>query len=358
MAAGESKSGFKLGNAHSWSSSETELQSLAGDHEDSVMSPVQRSHSVEDIDSAARHQIILGAGEKLKLYYFDHALAEKIAISLLAHEKKGDDDYAADSESFAHLLTAQLRDLSNDPHLAVIYSRTPLPDLSGQQQTALPPSYLEEMRRTNCGFEKLQVLRGNIGYLKLNSFPDISVCKETARRAMMRLNNVDSLIVDLRANRGGFPNMVLFLAGYLLDQPEYFYNPRQNSTEHLWTQSPVPGSHLADKPVYVLTSASTISGAEQFSYNLKMLRRATIVGETTAGAAHAGTFHRLNEHFGIAIRHVKALNPYSKYGWEGTGVEPDVRVNADDALEEAQRRIRSQQEQTTHNRAHPTPISK
>ena len=66
---------------------------------------------------------------------------------------------------------------------------------------------------------------------------------------MMRLNNVDSLIVDLRDNRGGFPNMVLFLAAYLFDHPEYFYNPRQNTTEHLWTRSPVAGSHLADKPV-------------------------------------------------------------------------------------------------------------
>lgn len=119
------------------------------------------------------------------------------------------------------------------------------------------------------------------------------------------------------------------------------------------------GSHLADKPVYVLvlTSASTISGAEQFSYNLKMLRRATLVGETTAGAAHAGTFHRLNEHFGIAIHHVKAMNPYSKYGWEGTGVEPDVRVKAADALEEALRQVHNQQKQTSDNRVHPTSVS-
>jgi hypothetical protein len=59
-----------------------------------------------------------------------------------------------------------------------------------------------------------------------------------------------------------------------------------------WTRSPVPGNRLADKPVYVLTSASTWSGAEQFSYDLKMLRRATLVGETTGGGAHAGVFHR------------------------------------------------------------------
>jgi C-terminal processing protease CtpA/Prc len=214
------------------------------------------------------------------------------------------------------------------------------------------------MRRTNCGIEKAEILRGNIGYLKLNLFPDLSVCKETAQRAMMRLNDVDSLIIDMRDNRGGFPNMVSFIAAYLFDHREYFYNPREDTTEHSWTQSPVAGSHLADKPVYLLTSARTISGAEQFSYNLKMLHRATIVGETTAGAAHAGTFYRLNEHFGIAIRHSKALNPYSKYGWEGTGVEPDIRASSANALAEALRQVHSQQERISRNRTQPTSASR
>ena len=357
-AKGESASGFRPGDSQSRSKSATEQESPAAEQQGSAMPPDQRKHSLEGMDSAARHEIIIGTGEKLKQYYFDHELAEQMVASLLAHEKNGDYDYVTDPQSFAYLLTTQLREVSDDRHLAVIYSRAPLPDLSGQQQTELPPSYIEEMRRTNCGIEKAEVLRGNIGYLKLNLFPDTSVCKETAQRAMMRLNDVDSLIIDLRDNRGGFPNMVSFIADYLFDHREYLYNPRENTTEHSWTQSPVAGSHLADKPVYLLTSARTISGAEQFSYNLKMLRRATIVGETTAGAAHAGTLHRLNEHFGIAIRHFKALNPYSKYGWEGTGVEPDIRASSANALAEALRQIHSQQERISRNRTEPTSATR
>jgi C-terminal processing protease CtpA/Prc len=135
--------------------------------------------------------------------------------------------------------------------------------------------------------------------------------------------------------------MVAFIAAYLFDHPEYLYNPRENTTEQSWTQSPVPGNRLADKPVYVLTSARTASGAEQFSYDLKMLKRATLVGETTRGSAHSGVFHRIDSHFGMGIPETKSINPFSKRDWEGTGVEPDVKVNAPDALARAKRLVES-----------------
>jgi C-terminal processing protease CtpA/Prc len=85
----------------------------------------------------------------------------------------------------------------------------------------------------------------------------------------------------------------------------------------------------------VLTSSATWSGAEQFSYDLKMLKRATLVGETTRGGAHAVAFHRIDEHFGMGIPEEKPINPFGKNDWEGVGVEPDVQVQAADALETA-----------------------
>jgi C-terminal processing protease CtpA/Prc len=85
----------------------------------------------------------------------------------------------------------------------------------------------------------------------------------------------------------------------------------------------------------VLTSNRTASAAEHFTYNLKMLKRATLVGETTRGATHAAVFYRIDDHFGMGIYEVKPINPYSTRDWEGTGIEPDVKVNAADALEAA-----------------------
>ena len=152
---------------------------------------------------------------------------------------------------------------------------------------------------------------------------------------MASLNDANAIIFDLRDNRGGAPDSTRLFAAYLFDHPEYWYSPREAPTEESWTLSPVQGNKLADKPVYVLTSATTWSGAEQFCYDLKMLKRATLVGETTAGGAHAGVFHRIDDHFGLGIPQVRSINPFGNADWEGVGVEPDVKVNAADALQTA-----------------------
>jgi C-terminal processing protease CtpA/Prc len=144
----------------------------------------------------------------------------------------------------------------------------------------------------------------------------------------------------LRDNPGGYANMVALIATYLFDHPTHlndFYNRSEDSTEQSWTDPPVPGNRLADKPAFVLTSVSTFSAAEGFSYDLKMLKRATLVGETTSGRGHMGMGHRIDDHFTIRVPGIRVVNPISKTNWEGTGVEPDVKVNAADALKTAEK---------------------
>jgi C-terminal processing protease CtpA/Prc len=97
----------------------------------------------------------------------------------------------------------------------------------------------------------------------------------------------------------------------------------------------VPGKKLVKQPVYVLTARRTFSGAEEFSYNLQNLKRATIVGETTGGGAHPVRGEKLDERFSIGVPDARAINPITKTNWEGTGVEPDVKVPAAEALTKA-----------------------
>jgi len=287
------------------------------------------------LNTVEQHRVIQAAAANLKQHYVDPQTAQKAADTLITHEKNGDYARVTDTAAFADMLTKHMRDVSHDPHLAMIYSKEPLPDRPTGPTPEGLTRYRMAMEKNNCTFEKIEILPHNIGYLKLNSFPDASVCLQTAVGAMSSLNLADAVIFDLRDNRGGFPNMVALMSAYLYDHPEYLYNPRENTTRLSWTKSPVPGNRLADKPVYVLTSARTLSGAEQFCYSLKMLKRATLVGETTGGSAHPGSFHRIGDHLGMGIPETKAINPYSETDWEGIGVEPDVKVNAAAALERA-----------------------
>jgi len=289
------------------------------------------------LDTAEKQRVIAGAINNLKRHYVYPDAGQKTVESLLVHEMNGDDDSATDGAAFARLLTSQMRDASDDMHLEVVYSEAPLPEQPRVPTAADLGRYRQAMEEENCTFEKVEILPHNIGYLKLNSFPNPSVCEATARAAMNRLNDVDAIIFDLRDNRGGEPDMVMLMAAYLFDHPEYMYNPRENTTERSWTRSPVLGNRLADKPAYVLTSGSTASGAEHFSYDLKMLKRATLVGETTAGAAHSGVWHRIDDHFGMGITETKPINPFSKTDWAVTGIEPDVKVKAADALKTAEK---------------------
>jgi C-terminal processing protease CtpA/Prc len=190
----------------------------------------------------------------------------------------------------------------------------------------------------NCLFETVETLPHNIGYMKLNGFADATVCRQTTGRAMASLNKTDALIVDLRDNGGGMGDTALQIAGYLFDRPTYMYDPRPDSPVPARTASPISGNTLVDKPVYVLTSSRTQSAAEYFVYNVKMLKRATIVGETTAGHQHSGAFHRINDHFGMGIQQVAPPDsPYLVKGWEAIGVEPDVEVSSTDALAAARK---------------------
>src|SRR5262249_36093703 len=193
--------------------------------------------------------------------------------------------------------------------------------------------FREFLRTSNCGFEKIERLPGNVGYLEFRQFAPPGICADTASAAMNFLANADAVIIDLRRNGGGDPAMVALISSYLFDaEPvhlnDLYFRP-DNSTRQWWTLPYVPGKRLGSKKdVFVLTSKRTFSAAEEFTYNLKSLNRATIVGETTGGGAHPGGSRRINDHFAIWVPSGRAINPITKTNWEGTGVTPDIDVPA------------------------------
>ena len=320
----------------------------------------QRPHegnATSTMDAAKRHKLIQAITLNVKDHYFDPSVAKTMIEALRANDASGSYNTITDIRDFASLLTRQLRDLSQNLNIEVVYSDRPLPDGPPPRQSAEPSNqYRTAMLRQDCTFEKVQMLPGRIGYLKFNFFSQTAVCKHTAQSAMAAMNGAESVVLDLRDNGGGFQDMVMLMASWFFDHPEYMYNPRENTTEQSWTRSPVHESRLTDKPLYLLTSARTISAAEDFSWNLKMLKRATLVGETTRGSAHSGVFRRIDNHLGVAIPEVKPINPFAKSDWEGIGVEADVKVDAAEALTTAIALARRKPRQPLEDGSERSPV--
>jgi C-terminal processing protease CtpA/Prc len=290
------------------------------------------------IDAATRTQVIDTILKRLHQSYVFPEVAKKMQQSIQEKVAKKEYDQITSAKEFATTLTKDLQAVSNDKHLRVRYSHRPLPERTEQRQPSAEERerFKRDMTWANHGFAKVERLRGNIGYLEFLNFMDPELGADTVAAAMNFINGTEALIIDMRNNGGGDPAMVALVCSYLFGPEPVHLNDlywrEGNKTEEFWTKKEVAGKRYLNKDVYVLTSKRTFSGAEEFSYNLKNLKRATIIGETTGGGAHPGGGYRITPNFGMFVPTGRAISPITKTNWEGTGVTPDIAVPADQAL--------------------------
>lgn len=294
-----------------------------------------------EVNAATRAIIIDNLAKELDEGYVFPETAKKMGDDLRSRSKNREYDSITSSRAFAEKLTADLQAISHDKHLRVRFSFTEIPIRKDRREPTAEEKAQNErfMKRANYGFDRAERMDGNIGYIEFRGFMSPEAGADAVAAAMTMVANTDALIFDLRQNGGGDPAMVALICSYLFgDKPvhlnDLYFRP-SNRTEEFWTKPTVAGKKYLDKDVYVLTSSRTFSGAEEFSNNLKALKRATIVGETTGGGANPGGTVRLNEHFGVFVPTGRAINPITKTNWEGTGVEPDVKVPKEQALKVA-----------------------
>jgi retinol-binding protein 3 len=315
-----------------------------------ALAGIPRGGSFADflIDSARRANVIDKAIANLESDYVFPDLVKKMRTAVVAKYHRGEYNDITNGITFAARLTEDLRAVSNDKHLGVSF----VPRLPGPGPQGPPPGLPRDLppgaprapggpRPTigqECGFLVAVQPKTNVGIVKFNGFLSPDRCGAEATKVLDIVADMDALIFDLRENGGGDPAMVAYISSYLFDQRTHLndlWTRRTNETDQYWTHD-VPGrKYGGTKPVYVLTSSLTFSGAEEFTYNLKALKRATIIGEQTGGGAHPTRGMRIDEQFMIGVPFARAINPITKTNWEGTGVTPDVKVPAAQALETA-----------------------
>lgn len=287
---------------------------------------------VKALDAATRSRLVEQVATVFESAYVYPEMGEKVAAALRKSNSRGEFRTAVYGEDLARNLTRKLQDVSHDKHAEVRFNYDAQPESLPAKRPETEARWLASI---NCGFEKAEHLRPNIGYLKLDGFAEASVCGPTASAAMNFVADSDALIIDLRENHGGGGGMVEFLASYLFagrTRLDDMFSRIQNATTETWTLPDVPGRKFIGKPVYLLTSKRSFSAAEYFANVLRNLKRVTLVGETTGGGAHTVDNRRLDDHFMVRV---PSGRPITKTDWEGTGVEPDVKVPADQALDVA-----------------------
>ncbi len=242
------------------------------------------------------------------------------------------------AKAFARALTASMQALAHgDRHLQVKYFEAPQPEPSDSgpslEQAQMERQYA--LRRA-AGIERVQRFPGNVGLLELRNFHRPATVAPRLPAVMTLLADTDALIIDLRECGGGDPDTVMLVASRFFDTKTHLndvYWRDEDRTEARWTDPTVPGPLYGERrKLYLLMSEETGSGCEDFAYALKHSGRATLVGETSAGAAHAGSPVRLGDHFMMFLPTGRPVNPVTHTNWERVGVRPDVALPAKKAL--------------------------
>lgn len=296
--------------------------------------------SFQDIDltQESRSDALEAIANALDRYAFPDAAA-KVQADIRQRLEQGGYGDIVSGHQFAETLTTQLQALTGDRSLQVHFSPVPLPNLSAE--TPPTPEELayqqQQSQQRNFDINRVERLAGNIGFLQLYGFEPPEFAGKTLAAAMTCLAHTDGLIIDLRYNRGGSPAMVALLCSYLLPAyPAVHLSdvswPADQRTQQSWTVPHVGGPRYLDRSVYLLIGPETATAAEEFAYTLKQLKRAVLIGETTAGKANPGIGQRLHDHFWMFLPTGQVLNPVTGENWEGSGVLPDLKVPEELAL--------------------------
>jgi len=309
-----------------------------------VQAQFARPGELPAIDAATRAAIIDSITAVIDSIYVLEDPAKRIVAGLRKNLADGKYNDMTDPAEFADMLYRDAQAINHDGHFRIA-AMPPLDPAVAEANKDEDPAEVERRRRfyreMNYGFKKMEIFPGGIGYVRFDQFAHGDDAFTAAAAAMNFLANCNALILDLRENGGGSAAMIRFICGYLFEENTHLINwdiRAEKKTVQSYSADYVPGRRMTEQPVYVLTSDHTFSAAEEFTFDLKNLERATIVGDTTGGGGHtvaSYVFDFEGFRMGIRIPYGRAYNPENNEGWEGIGVIPDITVPVEQALDAA-----------------------
>jgi hypothetical protein len=292
------------------------------------------------LNASDRAAIVQTLAREMKANYIDPAVAKRVGTAIVRKNAEGGYASSVSAQAFSAALGKDLREFSGDLHFKARFDerfreRSSAADAPGRAEAG--DEHVQAVR-SGYDIEKIERLPGNVGYIELRDFGPTDLVGPAYTAAMSLVAGADALILDLRRNGGGRPASVAYLMSHFFPPGDKrhlndIYNRSSNTTQEFWTLASVGERYR--KPVYVLTSARTGSGAEECAYDFQTQKRATLVGETTAGAANPVRPFSVGHGVLVWIPFARAINFVTKTNWEHVGVKPDIAVPAAQALQTA-----------------------
>lgn len=302
----------------------------------------------EPLEAGEGRAVAQKLADELVSSFVFHDQAEAYAAMLKANAAAGRYDKGTRGE-LARTMTDDLLAVHKDGHLHVMLAPPPEPKGASEARQGPPPGFPPLIQAA-------KTIAPGIGYIRFTAFMGTDEEKAAVAKWLAENSNDKVLIFDLRNHHGGGLDEQDEIFSYLFAKKtrlvkmavsKAVYDRGDSPLESgktlvfvsegdkmVGTHSAIPGpdTPLRKAKVYLLVSNKTASAAEHFSLALKSTGRATLIGEDTAGANHFGGGVPLNDHFAVWLPVGRTYDIKTGRDWEGSGIQPDIRVDPKQAL--------------------------
>lgn len=171
------------------------------------------------------------------------------------------------------------------------------------------------------------MLENHIGYIYISIFADNTYDQVKIALDFLKNNGMQSLIIDVRNNTGGYLSSVEKILGLFLDSSHVIYQIEdKNGVIKAYSR----GTETADYNIAILTNENSASASEILTAALKEELAAVSVGKKTYGKGSAQKLHTLSDGTKYKFTTQRWLTP-SGQTIDGVGISPDYEVALDDS---------------------------
>lgn len=176
------------------------------------------------------------------------------------------------------------------------------------------------------------LLEDGIAYLELTSFDDVTYSQFVRTYNELVASGMEGLIVDLRNNGGGLLSSVVRILDKLLPEGLITYTEDREGRREEYRSD---ADSVLKVPLVLLVNEYTASASEIFTGAMKDYGLATVVGTKTFGKGIVQVIIGLKDGSGLKVTTSRYYTP-NGICIHGTGIEPDVKVEAGASEEDVQ----------------------